>query len=90
MAEDNIIETRGLTKIYGDGGQVRALDGVSIQVARGEFLTVMGPSGSGKSTLLNLLGALDRPTSGQVRINGQDLASIKNLDTFRARTSRRR
>ncbi|HOU12989.1 MAG TPA: ABC transporter ATP-binding protein [Anaerolineae bacterium] len=86
MAEDNIIETRGLTKIYGDGGQVRALDGVSIQVARGEFLTVMGPSGSGKSTLLNLLGALDRPTSGQVRINGQDLASIKNLDTFRART----
>jgi ABC-type lipoprotein export system ATPase subunit len=85
MAEDNIIETRELTKIYGDGAQVRALDTVSFQVTRGEFLTVMGPSGSGKSTLLNLLGALDRPTSGQVRIDGQDLAKIKNLDTFRAR-----
>ena len=59
---------------------------MSIQVARGEFLSVMGPSGSGKSTLLNLLGALDRPTSGQVCINGQDLSKIKNLDTFRART----
>ena len=86
MSTENIIETRELTKIYGDGAQVRALDGVSIDVARGEFLAVMGPSGSGKSTLLNLLGALDRPTSGQVLINGQNLAKVKDLDTFRART----
>ena len=86
MAEENIIETRELTKIYGDGAQVQALDGVSIRVTRGEFLTVMGPSGYGKSTLLNLIGALDRPTSGEVRIDGQNLVKIKNLDTFRART----
>ncbi|MBN2003576.1 MAG: ABC transporter ATP-binding protein [Anaerolineae bacterium] len=81
-----LIETRDLTKIYGDGDEVRALDGVSIQVSRGEFLTVMGPSGSGKSTLLNMLGALDRPTRGQVFINGQDLRKVRNLDQFRART----
>ena len=61
MTNEHIIETHDLTKIYGgDGAEVRALDGVSINVARGEFLAVMGPSGSGKSTLLNLLGALDR------------------------------
>ena len=86
MANENIIETRELTKLYGDGAQVRALDGVSVQIAHGEFLTVMGPSGSGKSTLLNLIGALDRPTNGQVLIDGRDLAKVKNLDTFRART----
>ena len=86
MPTENIIETRDLTKIYGDGAQVRALDGVSIQVARGEFLAVMGPSGSGKSTLLNLLGALDRPTNGQVLINGHDLSKVRDLDTFRGRT----
>ncbi len=81
-----LIETRDLTKIYGNGDEVRALDGVSLQVARGEFLAVMGPSGSGKSTLLNMLGALDRPTRGQVLINGQDLRRVRNLDRFRART----
>mgnify|MGYP006278676647 CR=1 FL=1 len=82
----NIIETRGLTKIYGDGAKVWALDDVSIQIARGEFVTVRGPSGSGKSTLLNMLGALDRPTRGEVLINGQKLTEIKDLDVFRART----
>ena len=61
-----IIETRDLVKVYGDGAEVRALDGVNMRVASGEFLAVMGPSGSGKSTLLNMLGALDRPTNGQV------------------------
>jgi ABC-type lipoprotein export system ATPase subunit len=85
VATDDIIETHNLTKLYGDGAEVRALDGVSIQVTRGEYLTVMGPSGSGKSTLLNLLGALDRPTEGRVLINGRDLAQVKDLDTFRAR-----
>jgi putative ABC transport system ATP-binding protein len=81
-----IIETKGLIKVYGNGAEVRALDGVDMQVARGEFIAVMGPSGSGKSTLLNMLGALDRPTDGQVLVNGQDLSQVRDLDTFRART----
>ena len=87
QANGNIIETQNLSKIYGgDGAEVRALDGVSIQIQRGELLTVMGPSGSGKSTLLNMLGALDKPTRGEVLINGQNLTTIKDLDRFRART----
>jgi ABC-type lipoprotein export system ATPase subunit len=84
--DEYIIETHGLVKVYGDGAEVRALDGVDMRVARGEFVAVMGPSGSGKSTLLNMIGALDRPTEGQVLVNGQDLARVRNLDTFRART----
>jgi len=86
MDNEFIITTRGLTKIYGNGSEVKALDDVHIQVARGGFVAVMGPSGSGKSTLLNMLGALDRPTSGQVLINGQNLSEIEDLDRFRART----
>ena len=81
-----VVETHDLTKIYGDGAQVRALDGVDLTILKGEFLTVMGPSGSGKSTLLNMIGALDKPTSGQVIVNGEDLASIGDVDRFRART----
>jgi len=81
---DNIVvETRNLTKVFGDGGEVRALDGVNLIVRQGELLSVMGPSGSGKSTLLHLIGALDRPTEGQILIRGQDLATVKNLDRFR-------
>jgi ABC-type lipoprotein export system ATPase subunit len=79
-----LVETRDLTRIYGDGHEIRALDGVNLTVAPGEFVAVMGPSGSGKSTLLNMLGALDRPTRGQVFINGTDLAAIRNKDEFRA------
>jgi ABC-type lipoprotein export system ATPase subunit len=81
-----IVETRDLTKTYGDGEQVRALDGVNMEIQQGEMVAVMGPSGSGKSTLLNMIGGLDRPTSGQVLIDGQDLAAVRSLDTFRART----
>ena len=84
--DNSIVETRNLVKVYGDGAEVRALDGVDACVTRGEFISVMGPSGSGKSTLLNMIGALDRPTSGTVLVNGQDLASVRNLDSFRART----
>jgi len=83
---DWIVETRELTKVYGDGAEVRALDGVNLTVQEGEFLAVMGPSGSGKSTLLNLLGALDRPTSGEVHVAGERLAEVRNLDRFRSRT----
>jgi ABC-type lipoprotein export system ATPase subunit len=81
-----VVETHDLAKVYGDGAQVRALDGVDLTILKGEFLTVMGPSGSGKSTLLNMIGALDKPTSGQVIVNGEDLATIKDVDRFRART----
>ncbi len=83
---DALVETRELTKIYGDGDEVRALDGVDLIIPQGEMVAVMGPSGSGKSTLLNMLGGLDRPTSGQVLIDGQDLAAVRNLDKFRAQT----
>jgi ABC-type lipoprotein export system ATPase subunit len=79
-----MIETRDLTRIYGDGESIRALDGVSLRVAPGDFVAVMGPSGSGKSTLLNIIGALDLPTDGSVLVNGQDLKAIKDKDAFRA------
>jgi ABC-type lipoprotein export system ATPase subunit len=81
-----LIETSQLTRVYGDGEQIRALDSVDLQVGHGEFVAVMGPSGSGKSTLLNMIGALDKPTSGTVSVNGVDLAKIRNLDAFRAKT----
>ncbi len=82
---DTIVETRNLVKVYGDGAEVRALDGLDLHIVPGEFVTVMGPSGSGKSTLLNMIGALDRPTEGTVLVEGQDLQQVRNLDTFRAR-----
>jgi ABC-type lipoprotein export system ATPase subunit len=81
-----LVETRALTRVYGDGEAIHALDGVDLRVARGEFVAVMGPSGSGKSTLLNIIGALDRPTSGQAFVNGQDVEKIADKDEFRART----
>ena len=84
--ESWLVETRDLTRVYGDGEQIRALDGVDLRVAPGEFVAVMGPSGSGKSTLLNMLGALDRPSRGEVWIAGQNLAKVRNLDLFRAKT----
>ncbi len=81
-----LIETRELTRIYGDGEEIHALDGVNLRIEAGELVTVMGPSGSGKSTLLNMLGALDKPTFGEVFIAGQDLQKIRNKDKFRAQT----
>lgn len=86
MNGNAMVETRDLVKIYGDGTEVRALDGVNMKVWEGEMVSVIGPSGSGKSTLLNLIGALDRPTSGKVIVNGQDLATVKDLDRFRSET----
>ena len=73
----DMIEVHEATKVYRRGRtEVRALAGVSLTVPRGQFLSVMGPSGSGKSTLLNLLGALDVPTGGSIRIDGQELARM--------------
>jgi putative ABC transport system ATP-binding protein len=72
-----IVETENLSRIYGSGEvQVNALDGVSLHVDTGEFVAVMGPSGCGKSTLLHLIGGLDRPSEGTVKIEGKDLSSL--------------
>ena len=76
-----ILETRELVKRYLLGGQeVHALNGVTLRVEQGEFVAIMGRSGSGKSTLLNLVGCLDRPTSGQVFLNGVEVSRSRNRD----------
>jgi len=81
-----LLETRSLTKSYTRGHQaVDALKGVSITIDRGQFVSIMGPSGSGKSTLMHLIGGLDRPTSGQVLLDGQGIESFSDdqLSAFR-------
>jgi putative ABC transport system ATP-binding protein len=82
-----LIKTAQLTKIYGVGETaVYALHDVTLAVSAGEFFAIMGPSGCGKSTLLNMFGALDQPTSGEVWVAGENLAHLKQIDRFRART----
>ena len=84
-----LIRTRQLVKLYRMGGsEIHALDGVSLDIARGEFVAVMGPSGSGKSTFMNVLGCLDRPTSGQYLLNEQDVSQLAGdqLATVRNRS----
>ncbi|MCI8803924.1 MAG: ABC transporter ATP-binding protein [Oscillibacter sp.] len=83
-----VLKTNSLRKIYGAGDtEVRALDGVDLSVEKGEFVAVVGTSGSGKSTLLHMLGGLDRPTSGSVTVDGQEIFSLKDeaLTIFRRR-----
>ncbi len=83
-----ILRVENLTKIYGEGeNAVRALDGVSFSVQKGEFVAVMGASGSGKSTLLHLLGGVDRPTAGKVYVGGVDVyaQNEEELAVFRRR-----
>lgn len=83
-----ILETKDLKKYYGSGETaVHALDGVNLTVESGEFVAVVGTSGSGKSTLLHMLGGLDRPTSGTVKVDGRDIFSLKDeeLTIFRRR-----
>lgn len=78
-----IIRTEELSKVYNQGGIV-ALSHINLEVEEGEILCILGPSGSGKTTLLNIIGALDRPTSGKVTVDGIDLSQVRNLDRFRA------
>ena len=83
-----LLRIENLTKIYGTGeNQVRALDGVSFTVEKGEFLAIIGPSGSGKSTLLHILGGVDRPSGGKVWLDGQDVyaQNEEQLAIFRRR-----
>ncbi|PDW01765.1 ABC transporter ATP-binding protein [Candidatus Viridilinea mediisalina] len=86
MNEEIVLETQALTRVYGERVPVKALDGVDLQIKRGEVVAIVGPSGSGKSTLLNLIGALDRPSSGDVIVNGTSIAKVRNLDRFRGQT----
>lgn len=84
----DILKTTDLKKYYGSGDTtVKALDGVNLSVADGEFASIVGTSGSGKSTLLHMLGGLDRPTSGSVEVAGKDIFSLKDdeLTIFRRR-----
>jgi putative ABC transport system ATP-binding protein len=84
-----MIELTGVSKRFGDGSvAVTALEDVDLLVEPGEFVVVLGPSGSGKTTLLNLIGALDTPTEGSVRVNGTDIsrASRRDLFAFRRHT----
>lgn len=84
----DILSTKDLRKYYGRGDTtVKALDGVTLRIANGEFVSIVGTSGSGKSTLLHMLGGLDRPTSGQVLVDGKDIFSFKDnaLTIFRRR-----
>ena len=83
-----ILETNNLKKYYGNGDtMVKALDGVNFSVEDGEFVAIVGTSGSGKSTLLHMIGGLDRPTSGMVRVAGKEIFSLKDdaLTIFRRR-----
>ncbi|HHW05817.1 MAG TPA: ABC transporter ATP-binding protein [Methanothermobacter sp.] len=79
-----MINIKNLKKTF-DNGKIVALDGVNLQVDEGEFISIMGPSGSGKSTLLNMIGALDRPDSGMIKVAGRNLMKEKDLSSFRAR-----
>lgn len=76
-ANGSIVSIRNLSKIYAQGEiRVTALDNISLDIAAGEFLTLMGPSGSGKSTLLHILAGIDRPTSGECRVQGVDVTKL--------------
>jgi len=77
MPSEEIVCLEGVTKVYRMGKvEVQALRGVNLSVKRGEFIAILGPSGSGKSTLLNMIGCLDKPTSGKVFINGKDTSRL--------------
>ncbi|MCA9493097.1 MAG: ATP-binding cassette domain-containing protein, partial [Myxococcales bacterium] len=87
--DDVVIRIRGLRRVYGRGdAEVRALDGVDLDIPRGIFLTLMGPSGSGKSTLLNAIGLLDVPTAGSLAIEGREMVGLSRRERALARRER--
>ena len=81
---ENIIEIKGLKKFY-DEGKVKALNGIDLNIKKGEFVSIIGPSGSGKSTLLNMIGSLEIPDEGVIKVADYDLLNTPNLDEFRGR-----
>ena len=80
---EKIVEIKNLVKTY-ENGLIKALDGIDLDINKGEFVSIIGPSGSGKSTLLNMLGALDIADGGEIKVSGYDLRKNKNLHKFRS------
>src|SRR5713226_815502 len=80
-----MIALSGVSKHFNGKRQVIALDAVDLKIERGEMVSIVGPSGSGKSTLLNLIGGLDRPSTGEIRIDGQSVAALSDDDLTRLR-----
>ncbi|CAD7766864.1 MAG: putative ABC transporter ATP-binding protein [Candidatus Argoarchaeum ethanivorans] len=87
-SEKNIIQITNLTKIYGDGVLIKALDKVNLTIKRGEFMAIVGPSGSGKSTLLNMIGILDTPTSGTITLDGVDTTRASEKERSKMRNQK--
>lgn len=84
-----VVEAQNLVKVYsGNGIATPALRGISLKIQRGEFVAIVGPSGSGKSTLLNMIGALDRPTSGRILIDGTDISQLSDSELAKLRNEK--
>ena len=84
-ADEVVLSLEGVSRIYGEEVQVSALDGVSMEIRAGEFVSIVGPSGSGKSTMLGLLGILDLPTHGVIRVRGVDVSELSDVERSRLR-----
>jgi putative ABC transport system ATP-binding protein len=85
---DIVVQLEDVSRVYGNGKQVHALRNINLNIGRGERLAVMGPSGSGKSTLLNVIGGLDEPTSGYLRLEGIDISKLSDDERTRLRRER--
>src|SRR5215470_3547472 len=88
-----MIKLKNVSRLYpakaeADGGVIRALDNFTLSVEPGEWVAIMGPSGSGKSTLINLIGCLDRPSSGEIWLDGENVANISATDLNRVRAEK--
>lgn len=89
MSDKPLIKLENVYKIYETGStEVRALDGITLEICRGEFIAIMGASGSGKSTLMNMLGCLDRPTKGRYWLDGEDVSGMTDNELARIRNKR--